>query len=186
MMNNYERLSSLWQKLGLALDDRSQNKAEVRAYCAGIELIRKYFDDIFSQLFVETSSGVALSYYCEMLGVDGALPEEEKKRLIIERLNRKAGDYEHGELEKVVSAIDPGLRVVINDFVGFTTIYGSCKGNYDILPELAGLIENYIPPCTEVSFSGEGFDFDYWDSTPYLFEDFDNFRLPFYFIETVN
>lgn len=186
MKNSYQRLASLWEKLGLSLDTASPNKAEVKAYCAGIELVEKYFEYIFSQIFFESSENIALSYYCEMLGIDGSLPEQEKKRLIALRLKERPGDYEAGELERAVKAIDSTIDVTVGDFIGYTSFYGSCKGKHHILPRLADLIENYIPVCTDVSFGGGGFDFNYWDSTPYLFNDFDNFCLSFYFIETLN
>lgn len=185
MQSSYNRLSQLWKKLGFPVDKSLADKAEVMAYCKGLEMIENYFDELFLQLFAQTSDGVALSYYCQMLGIDGSLPADEKKRLIKEKLNQQFGDYTYSEFEKIISDIDPELRVVINDFVGFTTIYGSCKGKYDIFPRLTNAIENYIPPCSEVSFTGEGFDFDYWDSTPYLFENFDNLKFSFDFMETL-
>lgn len=186
MKNSYIRLSQLWNHLSLPPEDNLPDKAEIMAYCKGIKIVREFFDEIFLQAFVETSSGAALSYYCQMLGIDGNLAPDEKKRLIKAKLNRKFGDYESSEFEKVVSDIDPDLSVVINDFVGFTTIYGTCRGKYDIFPRLTDAIDNYIPPCSDIFFSGDGFDFDYWDNTPYLFENFDNLKLSFDFIETLN
>ncbi|MDE5984268.1 MAG: hypothetical protein K2H13_03335 [Eubacterium sp.] len=174
---SYERLAVLFEQLGISAVSGSEDKGELMAYRAGIELVQNELEDGFNQLFVDTAFGIGLSQLCEMFKIDGMLSDEEKKLQIAEGFAEIYGNYVCGDFEKELDKQCPMLSAVPLDF--YITINGSVKNDYDQLAKLGRILENYMPPCTVVEFGGNGFNFDYWDSTPYLFEDYDNFNLNF-------
>lgn len=64
-------------------------------------------------------------------------------------------------------------------------ISGTIDHSADVLTRLGKIIENYLPPCTVVKFCSDGLDFDNWDSSPYLFKNYDNFNLSFDILDTL-
>lgn len=174
---SYERLAMLFEKLGISAVSGSEDKGELMAYLAGIELIQNEFEDCFNQLFADTASGLGLSQLCELFKIDSTLSVEEKRLKIAKGFADVYGNYIRGDFEKELDKQCPMLTAVPLDF--YITINGSVKNDYDQLIKLGRILENYLPPCTVIGFGGNGFNFDYWDSTPYLFEDYDNFNLNF-------
>lgn len=81
------RLTGLMEKLGFNCDDGSFTKAEMRAYAAGISLVKDMLDDGFNQIFTDTMGDKGLLMYCEMLGIDTTGETEELKQQIISRLS---------------------------------------------------------------------------------------------------
>lgn len=182
MMNNsLDRLSALFAKLGISAPIGSEDKGELMAYCAGIEIVQREFENNFNQLFADTASGLGLSQLCELLKIDSTLSDSEKKVRIVKELSVQYGSYGYGDFEKELDKQCPMLTAAPLDF--YITINGSVKDDYDQLAKLGRIFENYLPPCTVIGFSGNGLDFDYWDSAPYLFKDYDNFNLNFEFID---
>lgn len=181
MNNSYDRLRLLFEKLGLSTQNGCDDSGELMAYCAGIEMVQSDFEDSFNQLFADTASGLGLSQLCELLRINSSLSDDEKREQISQGLSRKYGDYNFAEFENEISKQCPMLTLVLMNF--YITINGSVKDDYDNLFKLGRIFENYLMPCTVAGFSGDGLNFDYWDSTPYLFKDYDNFNLNFEFLE---
>lgn len=73
MKNSYIRLSQLWNNLSLPPEDNLPDKAEIMAYCKGIKIVREFFDGIFLQAFVETSSGAACHIIVKCWGLTAIL-----------------------------------------------------------------------------------------------------------------
>ncbi|MGN1202386.1 MAG: hypothetical protein ACI4RF_03765 [Eubacterium sp.] len=186
MTNNeiYKRLSGLFEKLGISFENGSREKGELMAYCTGIDSVQAELDLCFNQVFADTASGLGLSLFCELLSIDSSMDIDEKRRLIKQGLSQTYGDYIFGTMQQEIEKLGNGFSMTAEDFC--LTIGGSVKGNFDSLFELGKILEKYLPPCTVAEFSGDGLDFDYWDSTPYLFEDYDNFNLSFEFLDTLN
>ena len=184
-MNNeiYKRLSALFEKLGLTAEKGTREKGELTAYCTAISTAQSDLDVGFNQILADTASGLGLSLFCELLGIDGSLSEDEKHRLINEGLSQRYGDYVFGTMADEIEGLAKGFSMTADDFR--LTINGSIGKNTDILAKLGKIFEKYLLPCTVVSFSGNGMDFDYWDSTPYLFEDYDNLNLSFDVFDTL-
>lgn len=181
MNNSFDRLSALFEKLGISVSADSDDRGELLAYCAGIERIQLEFENYFNQLFADTATGSGLSLLCELLGIDSALSDKDKREQLVKKLSMQYGSYSYGEFEKVFDKQCPMLTAAPFDF--YITINGSVKNDYDPLAKLGRIFEDYLPPCTVIGFSGNGLDFDYWDSTPYLFKDYDNFNLNFEFLD---
>lgn len=175
--SSYERLAMLFEKLGISAVSGSEDKGELLAYCAGIALVQNAFENYFNQLFADTAAGLGLALFCELFKIDATLSDEEKRAEIAKGFAEVYGNYVSGEFEKELDKQCPLLTALPLDF--YITINGSVKNEYDQLSKLGRVLENYLVPCTVIGFGGNGFNFDYWDSTPYLFEDYDSFNLNF-------
>lgn len=178
----YERLSSLFDKLGIEHPAGSAENAELMAYCVGIDDVYKDFELYFSQLFADTASGLGLSLFCELFKIDSGLADSEKRTLIIQGLGRQYGDYIFGTMESAFEKLG-GFSVSCEHFL--LTINGSVKDDPALLSKAGKIIENNLPPCTAAKFSGDGADFDYWDSTDFLFAEYDDLKLGFELLDTV-
>lgn len=185
-MNNksYDRMSILFEKLAISLDEGSCDKAELMAYCAGLDIVRDAMEDCFNQIFIDTASGIGLSLFCEMFKIDSQLSSEEKKALIKAGMSQKFGHYTSGDFNKAIDEISTELSLLAENFK--ITINATLEDDYRLLSKLGRVFENYVPPCTVVGFDSDGMDFDYWDSSPYLFEDYDNFNLNFQLYDGLN
>lgn len=185
MMNNeiYTRLLALFEKLGLSAKKGTKENGELMAYCTAISIVHNELEVDFGQMLADTASGLGLSLFSELLGIDGSLSDEEKHKLIKEGLSQVYGDYVFGTMTSEVEGLADGFSMTADDFK--ITINGSIKGNADILARLGKILEKYLLPCTVIAFGGRGIDFDYWDSTPYLFEDYDNLNLSFNVLDTL-
>lgn len=186
MTNNdiYERLSGLYEKLGLTVDDGSSEKGEILACCAGISLVKDDFEQSFLQLFPNTSFQRGLSLFCELMNIDSSLTDDEKKRLIKKGLSQCYGDYIYGIFKKEIEDLSAVFFIESQDFV--LTLSGTVTEDYTLLSKIGRILNNYLPPCTVARLDGIGLEFDYWDSTPYLFEDYDNLSLSFDVLDTLN
>ena len=179
----YERLSSLFDKLGIEHPAGSAENAELMAYCVGIDGVYKDFELYFSQLFADTASGLGLSLFCELFKIDSGLTDSEKRTLIIQGLGRQYGDYIFGTMKSEFDKLGGGFSVSCEHFL--LTVNGSVKDDPSLLSEIGKIIENNLPPCTAAKCSGDGADFDYWDSTDFLFGDYDDLKLGFELLDTV-
>lgn len=179
----YERLSSLFDKLGIEHPAGSTENAELMAYCVGIDGVYKDFELYFSQLFADTASGLGLSLFCELFKIDSVLTDSEKRTLIIQGLGRQYGDYIFGTMKSEFDKLGGGFSVSCEHFL--LTVNGSVKDDSSLLSEIGKIIENNLPPCTAAKCSGDGADFDYWDSTDFLFGEYDDLKLGFELLDTV-
>lgn len=170
--------------LGANLEKESSDTAEIMAYCAGIDLILQDYKDKCTQINIDTSHGTGLSLYCGLFRIDSTLNEVAKKAKIKEGLQRVYGDYSPGEFDAALKAIDSDIAASSNNFNLY--ISGSALKDNKNLKYVAKVLEDYVPPCTFVSFDGFGADFDYWDATQYLFEDYDKMNMAFQLLDTLN
>ncbi len=186
MTNNemFGRLCRLFEMLGANLEKESADTAEIRAYCAGMDMILQDYKDKCAQINIDSAYGTGLSLYCGLFRIDSTLNDTVKKEKIKEGLQRVYGNYSPGEFDAALKAIDSGISVSSSKFN--LTISGSALKNGKNLKRVAQVLEDYVPPCTFVSFDGFGADFDFWDSTQYLFEDYDNMNMAFQLLDTLN
>lgn len=56
----YNRIYSLFLTLGFNMAENSANCGEAAAYSAALDLITENFDNLFSELFVQTAKGKGL------------------------------------------------------------------------------------------------------------------------------
>lgn len=180
----FDRLCRLFEMLGANLKKESADIAEIRAYCAGMDMVLQDYKDKCAQINIDTAHGLGLSLYCGLFKIDSTLDEAVKKAKIKEGLQRVYGDYSTGEFDDALKAIDSDITVLSSNFN--LNISGSALRNNENLRRIIQVLEDYVPPCTFVSFDGFGADFDYWDSSQYLFEDYDNMNMAFQLLDTLN
>lgn len=176
-----KRLFALFEMLGADTQSNSLDSAELTAYVKGIELVLNSFNSAVKEMNVNKATALGLSLYCEMTGVDGALDTEEKRKQVIERLGQIYGDYKLNDIYYALADISPELTVGTSKFEMIFNL-NRFEKDFD-LKKLAKVINETIPPCTKAGFLGDGATFDRWDSTAFLFQDYDNIDLPFYLLE---
>ncbi len=179
----YERLSSLFLMLGAEASDNSADKAELEAYISGIETVLKAFDEIIKEINPEYAQSTGMSLFCELMGINGSLDNEEKRLLIKNGFCQIYGVYSHNEFAYALSDVVIGPEIQASPFEVLIKLNGcyidKCLG------KIAALINTYIPPCTLVKFDGSGADFDYWDNTDLLFGDYDELKMTFQLLDTI-
>ncbi len=185
MMNEmiYKRLSNLYKKLGISHQESSAERGELLAYSMAIGDLYGTYDSCFRQIFADTATGYGLSMFCELFGIDSSLGDDEKRILIAEGMGRVFGLSSLTDMEKAVEELGDDFSVSCKDFN--MVISGTIDHSADVLTRLGKIIENYLPPCTVVKFCSDGLDFDNWDSSPYLFKNYDNFNLSFDILDTL-
>lgn len=179
----YERLSSLFEKLNIDHPSASAENAELMAYSEAIDDIKNDFEKYFLMIFPDTATDEGLSLYCELLGIDSDASPQDKTALIKQRLSRLYGDYTFNEMTDQIENLSDSLSVSCDDFT--LTINGGINADANLLSALGRILENYVPPCTVVKFASDGADFDFWDSTDFMFENYDESRLTFDLADTV-
>lgn len=180
----YKRLSRLFEKLGIPYPDGSREKGELLAYCTAITAVQNDFETAFEQMLADTAYGLGLSLYCEMFKIDSSMSDAEKRKLIKQGLCRQYGGYLFGKMTGEIETLGEGFSVTADNFS--LTVNGSVGENSALLSKIGEILENYLPPCVTAKSGGDGADFDYWDSTPYLFKDYDNLKLGFEFLDTLD
>lgn len=141
------------------------------------------FASCFRQIFADTATEYGLSMFCEMFGIDSSLGYDEKRILIAEGMGRIFGLSSLTDIGKAVEELGNDFSVSCKEFN--MVISGTIDHSADVLTRLGKIIENYLPPCTVVKFCSDGLDFDNWDSSPYLFKNYDNFNLSFDILDTL-
>lgn len=177
MNDVFDRLYSLFQMLGADLNDGSADSAEISAYSKGLEVVLESLDEIVKEIDVNTATGLGLSLFCELTNVDSTLSQEEKKSEVKKQLTRTYGDYKLNDIYLALADISNELTIFTDRF-DFKFNLCSFDTDFD-LKKLAKTVNEFIPPCTQVGFFGDGATFDRWDSSDYLFQDYDNLQLPF-------
>lgn len=179
MTNNkiYERLASLYSRLGISHPPGSAENGELLAYAAVLDDLNTYFEFCFKEMFADTATGLGLSLFCEMFRIDSTQTADEKRELIKLGLGSQYGEYKSDTIFAELEKLGDDFYILTDPFYAYAG--GDIRDHYEVLPKLGRIIESYLPPSVSISYDGEGMDFDYWDSTPYLFKDYDNFKLCF-------
>lgn len=183
MANNVlSRLTGLFEMLGADTDESGYDMAELKAYAAAVEMAYDYLDGIASACNVNTSSGLALSLYCELFGIDGSLTDDEKRNMIKQRFAESLKLPLHNELEHAFNQLNCIDEIISIGFFYSLTFDGNDAAD---VYALSRICRDLLPPCTIVSADGFNADFDFWDNTQLLFEDYDGLRLNFNMLDNL-
>lgn len=181
--DEFNRLRVLYNRLGISAEEGTVDCAELEAICTGINLVKREYDLYFNEIFPDSAQSQGLSLYCEMLNIDGRLGLEKKRELIKAGLSEIYGKYTAGELERVAKESIGEVRIV--SLIFMMTMSVSVLNQFHLLPKISRIVQNYLAPCTELDFGGDGLSFDIWDSTPFMFEDYDKLKLSFSMLESL-
>lgn len=179
----YKRLEKLFSLLGFSGDKNPTYSAELLAYCTGIKMVNDKLEDILSDVVYENMNGIGARMMCSLLHISSGTEENIKKANIIRRLSYEFGEYRMGSAREYVCLINKDLSVKTENFT--MKLSDASAKNSDILYKLGEYFNNFLPPFLCADFGGSGFDFDYWDSTDYFFDEYDRFNLSFNFLETL-
>ncbi len=181
--DEFNRLRTLYNSLGINAEEGTDDYAELEAICAGIDLVKEEYDLYFNEIFPDSANAQGLSLYCEMLNIDGKLGIEDKRKLVKDGLSEVFGKYTDGELKRVVNESIGNVNISSTIFLMHFSV--SVLNKFHLLPKISRIIQNYLSPCVELIFDGDGFSFDIWDSTPFMFEDYDKLKLSFRMLESL-
>ena len=179
MTDILKRIIKLAKMLGINVAPFSQEIAELKGYAAGLEMI---FDDMTlleQQTYPLTATGNALSLVCNQFGIDGNLSVENKYMMISNGYKQVFGDYVNGALAKELKKYN--VRCIGSD--GKMILSALTYRNSGIIENMGRIFRNHLSPSTVVVMDGSGLDFDYWDNTTYLFDDYDRLNIPFYILD---
>ena len=179
MTDILNRITRLAEMLSIDITPCSTELAELKGYAAGLEMI---FDDMAvleKQVFPLTASGSALSFICNQFNIDGNLADEDKYRFIDSGFKYVFGDYVNGAMADAFKK----YNVECSGSDGKIILCASSYKDSKVIENMGRIFRNYLSPASEVVPDGDGIDFDFWDSTPYLFDDYDRLDIPFYILD---
>lgn len=179
MSDVLKRITELARLIGANGVTGSKDMAELKGYAAGLDMILADTEKLECQVYPLTADGNALSLICNQFGIDGHMAEDEKRELISEGFKRVFGDYENGEMAEVLKKYGIGCTGVN----GKILLSADTFKNNGIIENLGKILRNYLPPISEVVVNGSGLDFDYWDETFYVFDNYDRLDIPFYILD---
>ena len=179
MTDILKRIIQLAEMLSIDITPNSKELAELKGYAAGLELIFKDMAMIENQVFPLTATGNALSFICNQFNIDGNLADEDKYQLINSGFKYVFGDYVKGAMADEFKKYD----IECSGSDGKIILIASSYKNNKVIENMGRIFRNYLSPSSEVILDGNGIDFDFWDSTPYLFDDYDRLDIPFYILD---
>lgn len=180
MTNEYERMKTLLEKLGLSFTESGITNAEIYAYSKGIQTVRDYLKSVYNAVFINLKGNYNLQNYVDLLDIDTERYGDELiKQQIIKRLSMPFCDYRADDFKKAFSRIGSGKCTVSNKQAVFSGV------KQKDLHRLGLFIKSYVLMCTQALFDGDGMDFDSWDAWDKSFDALDNFGLPCSVFETL-
>lgn len=182
MMNEIEtRIVKLAELIGISTENSSKELAELKGYAEGFKLIFGDFEKTALQLSPETADGTALALFCDMMGIDFSLTDQEKRELIKKGFLMEGVDYTSGEFEDKLTAAHFSAK----QSAGTLTISaeeGQTAKDYE---KLAEIIENYAAPNLFITFDGDGMTFEKWGMLDFMFDEYDRLKFPFSMLDTI-
>lgn len=180
MNNEFSRMKSLLENLGLGFSENGITNAEIYAYSKGLELIKSYIQASLSEIFINIEENNNFSKYAALLAInENKYSNEELRKMIIQRLSQSFGDYTKSNFDEAFSHIGSGNYAITGNTIVFSNIKESD------LKELGKFIESYVFLFTDVLFDGNGMTFDAWDNWAQNFYYYDNLGLPFNIIDNL-
>lgn len=179
MTDILKRITDLAQMLGMDTSPGSKGLAELKGYAAGLEMISDDMAVIERQVFPLTATGNALGFICNQFAVNGSLDDAEKYHLIDSGFKQVFGDYISGSMAKELKKYDINCSGSDRKIFLSTSSYRNSKA----IENMGRIFRNYLSPMSEIVLDGDGIDFDFWDSTPYSFDDYDRLDIPFYILD---
>lgn len=178
MDNCFDRICRLANMLGIDDTIGSCSLAELRGYAAGLMLLSDELMTTKNQLSPDYANGYALDLFCNMLGISSSFNEDEKRRIIKQKLKSKYGKYGISELVGGIDELGANAQLKYGDV--YITLDDECD---ELIKELEQIIENYSSPTSIVYIEGSDYNYNIWDSKDYTFNAYDNLRLPFYILD---
>lgn len=175
----YDRLTSLFQSVGLDGAENSVQRAELNAYCCALSLLQNEAEQALSDVFIDTMSERGLLLYCDLLNIQsGNTPEETKEKI----LNRLADGFFTASLDDYRNAEKnvPGLNC--NYYTGYEAATLD-PVNKESIAGLSDFMQNYCPVFFSPEFMGGGLTFDSLDSLDYRWYQTDRLAFTFYLWE---
>ncbi len=180
----YNRIYNLFATLGFNMTENDVNCGEAAAYSAALNLITEKFDDLFSELFIQTASGKGLEKYLSLAGLKKDKDVGELRKKVINRFSKTSSllslnEFE-GEMAKCFGDEFYGVSGFSVYFLfGLDSNYASFKNANDF-------VKKYVPGCCFVSFGGNGMSFDDLDDLNFSWYETDGFDFSFSALETID
>lgn len=180
----YNRIYSLFSTLGFNMAENSTNCGEAAAYSAALDLITENFDNLFSELFVQTAKGKGLEKYLSLAGLKKDKDVGELRKNVISRFSKTGSLLSLKEFEGKMAECFGDEFYGVSGFsvyflFGFNSNYASFKNTNDF-------VKKYVPGCCFVSFGGNGMNFDDLDSLNFSWYETDGFDFSFSALETID
>lgn len=179
MTDILNRIIQLAELLGVDTAPSSKEMAELKGYAAGLDLVFNDMAVLEQQVFPLTATDKALSFICNQFNIDGNLADEDKYQLISDGFQQVFGDYISGSMAGEFKK----YNIECSGSDGKIFLKASSYKSSRVLDNMGNIFRSYLSPSSEVVLDGDGIDFDFWDSTSYLFDDYDRLDIPFYVLD---
>ncbi len=177
-----ERILYLASLLSFDLSENTASYAELKGWISSLELVFGDLEVLEAQLYPDSADGLSLDLLSNQFSVSGSLGEVERRQLVADRLKLIYGSYENGALKEKIKEYGLSSTVTPEIFTLYTTSELTVMTS-GLLDDFSSVLKNYLSPMTYVFISGDGYDFNLWDSTDYTFDGYDRLDLPFYILD---
>lgn len=177
-----KRLKKLYSALQLDTSDTSRNSAEIYSFSAGIEYVKKYFDELFSRVMWINFNNYTENALDGIMNFESkTLSYEKREEQIENRMKRKFGYFSLIEFNNLLHFYLPDVTYTnTNELFSFSNLPNSKDG----LRVLNMCINGYLPVFASSSFSSTPLTFEQWDNMALTVNEIDRLRFRFDNIET--
>ena len=188
MSNEYNRMKSLLENVGLSFTETGITNGEITAYAAGLALVRQELENAEKAVFILQNGSTELSRYASLLNLDESrYTVPQLKAAIVDRLSHGFGEYIAEDFVNAFETIGSG------EYEFESIDYGSgvdpdikdiAFRNFDFedLRELGKFIKAFLH-TSNTYYDGTGLTFDEWDAYGCTFNYYDSLCLPFNIID---
>ncbi len=174
------RLSTLFSLIKVNTQNGSLNTSMIKAIDAGMKLVENYFDEILSEIFVDTAQNYGLKMMCDLFDIKPIDSDAVKNGFSQGFVNYKYGEFEE-ESQKAFAEI---LELSVSNFIL------NIKGNAVLLMYLIiyniPFIEKYLCPGVVPRADTDANDFDNLDDLDCSADDWDEIgKMSFNFIDSL-
>lgn len=178
MSDIYERMKKLLVDVGVSFNDGGFSTGEIKAYAAGLKLVRDKIEDAFNKVYIIENDNCDLTYFADLVNVD--LTDSDKtKDNVIWALSFNFGKCDKNTFQRGFSQIGEGNYQIDDNTVVFDDI------TISKLKFLGNFISTFVPLCVNVRFNGTGITFDKWEELNFNFNKTDEWNLPFDIIDSL-
>lgn len=180
----FNRISRLFSQLGIDVSSGSAGAGEARAYAAGFDFVNSAFDDVFENIFVQTSGSRGLRMFLNLIDEKYEADDEQNRRKIFNRFLHDGSFLDFNEFKEELIKTAPESEVFFNN--GYIMIKNFIKPvTAENLIKAGRFYKKYIPVFSGLLIGGAGISFEYFDNLEMRWFEFDDVNMPVYILDSL-
>lgn len=173
----YERLSLLFERLGINHEGGSVQNAEICGYSAGARLAKTAADGLFANLFIDTAGETGLSMLLSTVGEAKRETDEESRRAVISAFSGGGSFASADDFKNAVKAVDPDVQY--DAYGGKLNLIYSSGVDREFFKRLKYFIKGYLPACYILKLCGDGLEWNMIEELNMSWQEIDGYKFPF-------